>query len=193
MATAAMPAGSDDADRALIRRVAQGDRDAFADLYRAYEGRLFAFIRKKLNDPFEAADILHIVFMEVWRSAGRYEERSKVSTWLFGIAFHRAIDRLRQKVPDPVEIEEDSAIFASADPSAFDLLNANEEAGHVHACIESLKPLHRSVVELAFFEDLPYGEIAQIMGCPEGTVKTRMYHAKEALKHCLAGRLGGAG
>ncbi|HIC81453.1 MAG TPA: sigma-70 family RNA polymerase sigma factor, partial [Kiloniellaceae bacterium] len=75
--------------------MANGDQTALDDFYRQYEGRVYRFIRSKLNDSFDAADVLNEVMFEVWRSAGRYEGRSAVSTWVLGIAHHKAIDRIR--------------------------------------------------------------------------------------------------
>lgn len=180
-----------DDPKQLIARVADGDEDAFAALYRALEQRVYRFILAKLNDPFEAADILNEVFLEVWRSADRYEGKSKPTTWIFGIAYHKVMDRYRRQKPeeltDPAELE---ATDDSADQAA--VLGALEEAGHLRACLDQLKPAQRAVVELSFFEDLPYREIAEIIDRPEGTVKTRMMHAKEALRHCLSQRMGDA-
>jgi RNA polymerase sigma-70 factor (ECF subfamily) len=73
----------------LIEQIAQGDRQALAALYRALERPVYKFIVSRLNDPHEANDILHEVFMDVWRSAGRFEGRSKVQTWIMGIAYRR--------------------------------------------------------------------------------------------------------
>lgn len=173
----------------LIERVAEGDEEAFAELYRTLEPRVYRFILSKLNDSFEAADILNEVFMEVWRSADRYQGRSKPTTWIFGIAYHKVMDRYRKNKPevltDPTELE---ATDESPDQAAA--LAALEEAGHLRACLDELKPAQRAVMELSFFEDLPYREIAEIVGSPEGTVKTRIFHAKEALRHCLTQRMG---
>lgn len=184
-------ARSEEGDRALLERVAAGEKDALAELYRAYERRVYAFIQKKLNDPFESADLLHNVFLEVWRSAGRYQGRSKVSTWILGIAFNKTMDRLRQKRPRSLDEDgEDYKEIPSEEPDAFDLIDKAEEAKEVRYCLEKLSPVQRSVVELTFYREMTYGEIAEVVGAPEGTVKTRMFHAKQALKECLARRLG---
>lgn len=173
----------------LMERVATGDEEAFAELYRMLEPRVYRFILSKLNDSFEAADILNEVFMEVWRSADRYQGRSKPTTWIFGIAYHKVMDRYRKNKPedltDPAELE---ATDESADQAT--VLAAFEESVHLRACLDELKPAQRAVVELAFFEDLAYREIAEIVDSPEGTVKTRIFHAKEALHHCLSQRMG---
>lgn len=181
---------SDD-PRILIERVAKGDEEAFAALYRLLEARVYRFILSKLNDSFEAAEILNETFLEVWRSAGNYQGRSKPTTWIFGIAYHKVMDRYRKQKP---EILTDPALLEQVDESADQAatLEALEEGGHLRFCLDELKPAMRAVMELAFFEDLPYREIAEVVDCPEGTVKTRIFHAKEALRHCLTQRMGDA-
>jgi len=175
----------------LIARVAKGDEEAFATLFRLLEARVYRFILSKLNDSFEAADILNETFLEVWRSANRFEGRSKPTTWIYGIAYHKIMDRYRKQKPedltDPALLEQ---VDEGADQAAT--LAALEEGEHLRHCLDELKPAQRAVMELAFFEDLPYREIAEIVSCPEGTVKTRIFHAKEALRRCLTLRMGDA-
>ncbi|MBL1321194.1 MAG: sigma-70 family RNA polymerase sigma factor [Methylophaga sp.] len=172
----------------LLQKVSTGDELAFADLYRMYESRLYRFITSKLNDSFEASDILNEVFLDVWRKANTFEGRSKVSTWLFGIAYYKTMDRLRKKIPETVdddrflEIEDDS-------PNQLTCMISNENAGDVRFCLDALKAAHRTVMELTFFNELSYREISNIVDCPENTVKTRMFHAKQAMKRCLTKRM----
>ena len=178
----------DDA-RTLLDRIAGGDESALADFYHAFEGPVYRFVLSRLNDSFEAADIVNDVMMEVWRNAGRFEGRSKVSTWVFGIARHKTIDRLRKRRPGHAdELDENLEDESVADP--IDCLAAAENAAFVKHCLGELSAAHREVVHLAFFEDLSYFEIASIAGCPEGTVKTRMFHAKKGLQRCLQRLMG---
>jgi RNA polymerase sigma factor (sigma-70 family) len=174
-----------DPHAALLTRIAAGDRQALADFYRALEKPVYKFIRSRLNDPFEASDILHDVFMEVWRSAGRFEGRSKVQTWVFGIAYRKVVDLFRKQGRQVVTDEIPETIDDDADTEAC--LAAGQEAKHVRHCMDTLKDEHRSAISLAFYEDMTYGEIAEITGVPEGTVKTRVFHAKKLLLRCLSG------
>ena len=177
-------------DATCLKLIAKGDEGAFADFYRAFEARLHRFITSKLNDPFEANDILNEVFLEVWRKAETFEGRSKVSTWIFGIAYYKTMDRLRKKKPllmDDGNLQE----IADDRPDAVTCLINAEKGDHVRYCMDKLKEIHRAVIHLAFFEDMSYGEIATIVDCPENTVKTRMFHAKQEMKHCLSKMLGG--
>ena len=173
----------------LLNRIAAGNEQALADFYGLFETRVYRFIQSKLNDPFEASHILNEVFLEVWRKAASFEGRSKVSTWLFSIANFKTMDRLRKNKLDTVD---DDYLNDIADESANQLteLVVAEDAGKVRFCLETLKQAQRAVMELAFFNELSYREIAEIVDCPENTVKTRIFHAKEAMKRCLIKRAG---
>ncbi len=169
----------------LMTQIAHGDRQALATLYRALEKPVFRFIRSKLNDPFECADLLHDVFMEVWRSAGRFEGRSKVQTWIFGIAYRKVVDQHRKR--GRVDVTDDIPETIDEEANAEACLAAGQEAEHVRHCVGQLKDDHRTAISLAFYEDMSYGEIAEVAGVPEGTIKTRVFHAKKLLLHCLQG------
>jgi RNA polymerase sigma-70 factor (ECF subfamily) len=170
-------------DQALIGRVATGDRAALAALYRRHERPLYLFVKSKMNDPFLSNDIVQDVFLEVWRHAARFEGRSTVKGWLYGIAWRKVIDihraNRRLDYTDILPEVEDE------DPGALDRISADEQAGHLRGCLSALKDDHRAAVELAFFHDLGYREIAEALEVPEGTVKTRVFHAKKLLQHCL--------
>jgi RNA polymerase sigma-70 factor (ECF subfamily) len=110
-----------------------------------------------------------------------------VKTWVFGIAYRKTMDHFRKhgrvNVTDEVpEVEDES-------PNAVACLAAAQEAEHLHFCLDTLSAEHRMAVELAFYEDMTYGEIAEAAKVPEGTIKTRIFHAKKLLLHCLAGRM----
>lgn len=169
----------------LLPRIADGDKQALAELYRALEKPVFRFIRSKLNDPFESADLLHDVFMEVWRSAGKFEGRSKVQTWVFGIAYRKTIDVHRRGARTSLTDEVPETADDSPDAEAW--LNAGQEAEMVRHCLDTLKDEFRETIQLAFWEDMTYGQIAEVAGVPEGTVKTRVFHAKKLLLRCLEG------
>jgi RNA polymerase sigma-70 factor, ECF subfamily len=174
----------------LLKRVSKGDETAFADFYNLFEKRLYLFIKSKLNDSFEAADILNETFLEVWRKAETFEGRSKVSTWLFGIAYYKTVDRMRKRTDIPMD-SDNFPETADDSPDAMACLLTAEKSDHIKFCLDTLKAVQRAVMQLAFFEDLPYSEIALIVDCPENTVKTRMFHAKQAMKRCLSNRMGG--
>jgi RNA polymerase sigma-70 factor (ECF subfamily) len=172
---------------ALIQQIAAGDKAALAALYRDLEKPVYRFIQSRLNDPFESSDILHDVFLEVWRSAGRFEGRSKVRTWIFGIAYRKVIDLHRKRGRQDLKDDMPEQIDDSVDTELC--VAAGQEAEHVRYCLDTLKDDHKTAVSLAFFDDMTYGEIAETIGTPEGTIKTRIFHAKKLLLKCLEGRL----
>ena len=180
----------EDRQRFLISRIAGGDEAAFAALYQTHERRLFAFIRSKMNDRSEAADILHDIFMDVWHKADRFEGRSKVSTWLMSIAFHKIVDRQRKIRANHISMDEETVEIADDAPDASEVVQKAQEAGHVKACLDKLPETQRVVLQMAFFDDLPYAEIGEVIDRPEGTVKTRVFHAKQAMKKCLSQIMG---
>lgn len=168
----------------LLKRIAAGSNDAMVDFYRHFESKVYAYALRKLNDPHASADIVNEVMMAVWQGADRFQGNAKVSTWLIGIAHNKVIDRIRKNARTESE-QLDESLPDADNPTAVDLVARAEDAERLSDCMERLSQAHREVVHLAFFEDLSYSEIADVVGCPEGTVKTRMLHAKQNLKRCL--------
>ena len=125
--------------------------------------------------------------MVVWQTAGSFRGTSKLSTWVFAIAYRKAL-KARGKWPDPVE-DEQLDTRASNDPAP----DADLERSHIRTALvtamEGLSPEQRAVVDLTYFHDLGYREIAEILSCPVDTVKTRMFHARRRLKQALSGTL----
>lgn len=180
-----MPAQKD--IESLLEDVGRGDREAFDHLYRALEKPVYRFILLKLNDPFRSADILHDVFLDVWRNAGKFQGRSTARTWVFAIAYRKVVDVYRREsrtvVTDEVPETEDGRM--SAEMSMI----ASQQDEAVRACLGTLKADHRTAIELIFFEDMNYADAAEVIGVPEGTVKSRVYHARQLLARCLGHRL----
>ncbi len=172
----------------LLARIADGSEQALAHFYKSFHARVYAFVLRRLNDPAEASDILNEVMLEVWRSASRFESRSQPLTWVLGIAHHKVLDALRRRGRRQTE-ELDESLADEDAPSASDLMNAAQNAAFLRHCLDRLSDAYRMVMHLAFFEDLPYPEIAEIVECPLGTVKTRVFHAKRLLKECLSSQL----
>lgn len=171
--------------RQLLGRIAASDQAAMATFYRHAESRVHRFALSRLNDSFAAADILNETMIEVWRHAGRFQGRSKVMTWVLGIANHKVIDLIRKANREPIA-EPDESLPDTDSPTPEASAGLASERERIRNCLATLSEKHRTALHLAFFEDMAYGEIAEIVGCPEGTVKTRVFHAKEALKKCLA-------
>lgn len=171
----------------LLSAIGGGDKIAFRRFYEQLEGPLFRFIQKKLNDPQRSADILHDVFMEVWRNANRFEGRSAVKSWVFGIAHNKAVDLIRRETR--IDLPGDMPETIDESPAGEACVLAAQEAAHVQACLQTLAAPQREVIDLAFYEDMSYREISSTLAVPEGTIKTRVFHAKQRLLHCLSERL----
>lgn len=172
------------ADVALLARVASGDRQAFDALYRHYYSRVMRFLLRLLTHPQDAEEALNETMLVVWSRAASFNHTARVSTWIFGIAYRKA---LRQR-PDPrrrTETLDEDTLVSEPDTQAQDLAHLELGARLEHAMLK-LSPSQRAVVELTYFGDYSYPEIATIMDCPTGTVKTRMLHARRKLRHLLA-------
>lgn len=180
-------------DAKLLAGIARGRERDMSEFYRLYHSRIYAFVLRRLRNSADAAEVANEVMLEVWRGAGGFEGRAKALTWVLGIANHKALDRMRRKGYDATPEEFDPDELSDERESTDELLARLQQAEAVRRCLDRLSDAHRAVVHLAFFEDLGYEEIASILRCPEGTVKTRMFHAKKGLKRCLGeSGVGGA-
>lgn len=166
----------------LLGRVAVGDKRAMKALYDAVGPDVHRFIQTRLRDPHEAADALQETMLDVWRHAARFEGRASARTWIFSIARNKAVDRLRKTSTLVAEPDE---TIADDTPSPHHVMEALEDAEALRGCIAGLSDAHRAAIQLAFFQDVPYPQIAEIENCSVGTIKTRVHHAKRLLMHCL--------
>ena len=175
-------------DLELLRRIARQDRVAFERLYRRHYRRLFHFVTRIVRREDLAEEIVGDSMFAVWRGAATFEGGSSVSTWLFAIGYRQALKALERNRKHSV-VDADEQVLASivdADP-AVDPESAaasDAEAARLHQAVASLGDHHRVVVELTAIGH-SYPEIAQIVGVPENTVKTRMFHARQLMKRFL--------
>lgn len=164
-----------------ISKIAKGDLEAFEELYASYKRRIFAYLFRTLNSREKAEEALNEVMLSVWKGAARFRGESRLSTWVFGIARHKALNHLgRRELP----LEESEEDFDAADEREG-LEERLIRKDLVKQALGHLTPRHREVVELTFFAELSYQEIAAIVDCPVNTVKTRMFHAKRRLRDIL--------
>jgi RNA polymerase sigma-70 factor (ECF subfamily) len=173
-------------DRVFISQVALGNKDAMRRLFERHHDALFGFIKARSGDAALAADVTQEAMLELWRSASNFRGGSSVKTWLFTIARNKLVDSNRRSAR--VSYTDDLPDEVDEAPNPEAILASAQEAGRVRACLQTLKDAQRTIMRLAFFEGLTYGEIAQVEGIPTGTVKTRILHAKRALLRCLGGR-----
>ncbi|MEO8628742.1 MAG: sigma-70 family RNA polymerase sigma factor [Betaproteobacteria bacterium] len=179
----AHPAVSGDEEAALLARVAAGDIQAFELLYRGYYRRLTRFLERLTRHPNIVDDVLDETMMVVWRKAATFNGTSRASTWIFAIAYNKAMKALRRR-GDPMQtLLEDETEGVSEGPET-ELIKLQSSLG-MRRLIARLSPEQRAVVELTYYYGYAYKEIAEIVGCPVDTVKTRMFHARRKLRVML--------
>jgi len=179
--------GSNADELVLLERIGRGDRGAFEALYRLYHPRLTRFLMRLVRRPQLVEEALNDTLMVVWQRPDSFHGGSKLSTWIFAIAYRKAMKGLgrfddpRENAEGPEQAseeqspEEDSAGFRRRDLLA--------------RAMDELSPAHRAVVDLTYYHELDYNEIARILDCPVGTVKTRMFHARRQLRRIVGGGL----
>lgn len=173
-------------DVQLLERVAQGDRVAFSQLYRKYQPRLVSYCARLLKDDVaQAADIVDEALFDVWRSANRFEGKSKPSTWIYSIARNKLISWLRKT--SEVTLEDESILDALIDPAATpaEELAMDDMQQQLLRLMDQLTDEHREVLKLTYFEDKSVKEVAELLGISENTVKTRMFYARKRLAQLL--------
>jgi RNA polymerase sigma-70 factor (ECF subfamily) len=175
-------------DQLLLSRIARQDRRAFEALYRRYYQRVFHFVVRIVRRESAAEEVVSDVMFAVWQGAATFVGGSSVSTWVLGIAYRQAMkliekDRKHSRVDSNDELIADTVdSHPDSDPAHVALTDS--EAALLQKAIDALSEPHRVVVELTATGH-SYGEIAEIVGCPENTVKTRMFHARQQLKRHL--------
>ncbi len=182
--SASMPA--DGAE--LIRRMASGDRDAFAAFYDAYASLAFGLIRRIVRSAAEAEEVLQEVFWEIWSSAAAYDPaRGSPEAWVVMRARSRGIDRARSMRRRGEMRAASQAANPPPEPAGHPAVRA-EARGVVRDALRLLPGNQQEIIQLAFFEGLTQTEIAARVGQPLGTVKTRMRLGLEKLREILGGR-----
>ncbi|MBN1858653.1 sigma-70 family RNA polymerase sigma factor [Candidatus Bipolaricaulota bacterium] len=160
-------------DEQLIQAVASGSRTAFRRLYEQYADRVLRFAQTIVREPHLAEEVLQETMIAVWKDAGRFAGRSKLSTWLLGITRNQAHSLLRREKrglrTPPLDLE-------TEDPAP----NVEQQVA-LERAFAALSPAQREVLHLTFYDHLTVNEAADVLGIPPGTVKSRMYHARRIL------------
>ena len=170
-------------DTELIARIVQGDEHAFLTIYDRHAARVHALTLRILSDPMLAEEATQDTFLKLWSRARLYlNERGSLLLWLLTIARRTALDRLRLEARRPL-------LSDSNDPDDVwqmipDAATLPEETRwrSMHFAVQSLQPEYRQVIELAYYQGLSQSEIAEVLGWPLGTVKTRVRAAMEQLR-----------
>jgi RNA polymerase sigma-70 factor (ECF subfamily) len=179
----AMQTASDDI---LIARIAAGDRLAMQVLYARHHVRVYRFLLRLVRNETVAEDLLSDVFLDVWRQAGKFEGRAAVTTWLLAIARFKALSALRRKPEAELDEETAETIVDTADDPHV-TLEKKDTATILRQCLTHLSADHREIIDLVYYHQKSVDEVAEIVGIPAATVKTRMFYARKKLAELVKG------
>lgn len=182
--------GERDEPAALLRLTARGDTDAFARLYDITAPTVHGIIRRVLRNPAQAEEVTQEVFVEIWRTAARFDPtRAAGLTWMVTIAHRRAVDRVRSEESQSSRIEkwgvQAQATSTSAPDAVVDTVTDEMDRTRVKHALHLLTPAQRESVEMAFYSGYTHAEIATVLGLPLGTVKTRIRDGLIRLRDAL--------
>jgi RNA polymerase sigma-70 factor, ECF subfamily len=177
----------------LLPRARAGDADAFCQLIEPLQAALLRQAILLCGDPAAAEDLVSETLVSAWTSLARYNESCRLSTWLYSILLHRHQKSIRRARSRPIslawlpffqadKLNQQSLEQASPHPTPAEATGQNETFAHVRRCLEQLPEKHRLVIWLRFFEDASLEDIAMVLGCSTGTVKSRLHHALEKLR-----------
>ena len=179
--------GERSSDREIVRRLADGDRSALADLYDRHSGVVYSLAYRIVGSA-DAEDVVQDVFAQAWRQAGRYDpDRASAAAWLLNMTRTRAIDRLRANRTRQRVLLDEGPLAQVSQPEADQEQGAirAERASRVRAALEMLAGAQRQALELAYYAGLTHNEIAEHLGEPLGTIKTRIRSALLKLRAAL--------
>jgi RNA polymerase sigma-70 factor, ECF subfamily len=174
-------------DEMLVGAVAQGDKQALQVLYARHNVRVYRFALRFVSDETAAEDLVSEVFFDVWRQANRFESRSQVSTWLLAITRNKALSALRRRQTE--ELDEEVAEFIEDPSDTPDVVMQKRQQSSILAdCLRQLSPAHREIVDLVYYHEKTIDEVAEIIGVPQNTVKTRMFYARKRIGELMAAK-----
>ena len=175
-------------DQELMRIVQAGDYSPASEIYDRYSGRIYNFAFRFLKNAEAAEDAVQEVFVKMLKHANQFHGDAKLSTWLFSITANWCRDFLRKADNKPKDSDDVLITLpASAEYSPDRTLEQRENEQRVRKALGALTPEQREAILLSRYQGLSYAEIAQISGCSEGAVKTRVFRAMETLKKALTG------
>lgn len=183
------------ADSDLVVRAIAGREDGFEELVRRYQRPIAAYVYRMVGDYDAALDLTQEVFIKVYNSLARYRSEYKFSTWIYRIAHNASIDHLRRNNARLEDIEragDDGSTYekplASASPTPEQLSERAERRAEIEEVVQNLPHAYRELIALRHAHDFSYDEIAEVTGLPLGTVKNRIFRAREAMREELTKR-----
>ena len=182
----AAPAGETSSDEILVERIAAGNKLAMQALFARHRTSVYRWLLRFVSNETLAEDLLSEVFLGVWRQAARFECRSSVSTWLLSIARHKALSARRHRTEAELDEKIEATVADPADDPEVALQEKNRDA-LLRRALTRLSPEHRQVIDLVYYHEKSVDEVAQIIGVPPATVKTRMFYARKKLAELVNG------
>ena len=167
----------------LVLRCQTGDQVAFEELVSLYQPQLRCFLQKMVRDRDTVDDLLQEIWFEVFRGLSHLVDPRAFRAWLYQVARHRVFHALQKRRLVPCALE--GIDLPAADTRENDIGDETQE--RVHAALDRINPEHREVLLLRFMHEMSYQEIAHVIGCQLGTVRSRLHYAKEALRHAIEG------
>jgi RNA polymerase sigma-70 factor (ECF subfamily) len=171
-------------DEMLLESIAAGEKAAMHVLYARHNVRVYRFILRIVGDASVAEDLVSQVFLDVWRTAGQFEGRSQVSTWMLAIARFKALTALRNRRHEDLDQDEVMQIADGGDTPET-AMDRSQTSSTLRQAIALLSPAHREIIDLVYYHEKSVEEVAQIIGIPQATVKTRMFYARKHLGELL--------
>jgi len=177
------------ADHILVLRCQVGDETAFEELFDRYNARILYYLRRLVGTTGEAEDVMQEVWVKILRGIGKLKEPKALRTWIYRIAHNQAVERLRKQGREIALDDLDEVPEATEEADALGLI----DAAALHEALDRTSPEHRAILTLRFMNGLSYKEIAEVIDCSLGTVKSRLHFAKRALRteiECTNGGIG---
>ena len=169
----------------LLKQIARGEQPAMRALYLEFSGKVHAYVANHSRDTARAEEIVVDTFHEVWRHPERFRGESRFSTWVIGIARYKMLSALRSADPQHEDIDDFGETLAAEQQDVFTGLADRQRREGVMNCMQKLSTEHREFLFLVFYEGMNLAEVASVQACPEGTVKSRLHHAKASIRNCL--------
>lgn len=161
----------------LLKALAKGDEDAFKQFYEFTHQRIFNYLFRLAGNRQTAEDLMIDTYTEIWKSAGKFSNRSKVLTWSIGIARNLAMNEFRRGKSQECDLDDEPA----CNPDQFDDCSTAQRSQLLEAALGCLPVKHREVLDLVFLQEMSYEDISRIIDVPVNTVKTRVFYAKAKL------------
>jgi RNA polymerase sigma-70 factor (ECF subfamily) len=175
---------NDTSDVALIQRVALGDSSSMRVLYTRHSLRVYRFILRFIDNETVAEEVVNEVFLDVWKSAMKFEDRSQVSTWLLALARHKALAMRRRRSTESLPDGAEESIEDTSDDPEIAMQHKQRSTILLNS-LAMLSPAHREIIRLVYYHGKTISDAAAIIGIPQNTVKTRMFYARKRLVQLL--------